>query len=452
MKGNGNGTAMPHAPESEATVLGLMMVDPDAATAGVELLDAEDFFREPHRQTYRAMIRLFRRGELLGWQSIADELLAMGQLQAVGGKDYLARIHDGVSLAADIGSHASRVLDTSQRRRLLQALQESIGDVTSDAETTEVFDRVEHRVFSVAERGQRGGPVRVGKGLGEVFADMEERSRSGNGTTGVPTGLADLDELTGGLQKQDLAILAARPSMGKTALALQIALGEALRPDGGSVLLFSMEMSKKQVQQRLLSTEALVDLGRIVRGRLQDDDIVRLGQAAGHVNAARLLVDESPSLSPLELRARARKIRSQEPDLSLVVVDYLQLMSGGAGHENRQQEVSEISRALKATAKDLDVPVLALSQLSRAPEQRSDHRPNLSDLRESGALEQDADLVMFLYRPEYYLSAAKAADEGVAGDAEIIIAKQRNGPTDTVLTYFRKESTRFENAAKWGNQ
>lgn len=445
---NGNG-AVPHAPESEATVLGLAMIDPEAALKVMDRLEPDDFFREGHRQTYRAMIRLFRRGEVLGWQGIADELLTMGQLEAAGGKDYLARLHDGVSLAADPDSHTARVTDSARRRRLLHALQESINDVGSDAETPEVFDRVEQRVFDVAERGQRGGPARIGKGLGEAFAEIERRSLAKDGVTGIPTGLRDVDEWTGGLQKQNLIVLAARPGMGKTALAVQLAANEALREGGGTVLLFSMEMSHQELQFRMLSAESLVDLGRIVRGRLSDDDIPRLTTSSQVVSSARLLVDDTSALSSLELRARARKAKAENPDLRMIVVDYLQLMAG-TGQENRQQEVSEISRGLKALAKDMDVPVLALSQLSRAPEQRASHRPGLSDLRESGAIEQDADVVMFLFRPEYYLPKGEAKQQGVVGHTELIFGKHRNGPTGTVELYFRAENARFENAVGGG--
>jgi replicative DNA helicase len=427
-------------------VLGGMLIDGDAVAKAMESLDETMFYREAHRRIFRSMARLFQRGEVVDPTTVAEDLKQTDDLEQAGGLPYLAELLDAVPTAANIDFHARIVRERALMRRLLEASTSIIQDVYEPGERTvdELLDMAEHKVFQVAQSHEREGFVWIKKILYPTFERIEQLQAAKGGVTGVGTGFTDLDGKTGGFQKSDLIIIAARPSMGKTALVISLLLHAAIS-EQKPVALFSLEMSKEQLVQRMLCSEALVDLGRLLRGRLTDDDYVRLAQAAGHLNTAPIWIDDSGALSVLEMRGKARRLKAEQPELGMVIVDYLQLMRGGARNaENRQQEVSEISRGLKALAKELEVPVLALSQLSRAPEQRSDHRPQLSDLRESGSIEQDADLVMFLYRPEYYLSDMEAQEKGLAGKAELIISKQRNGPTGTIELFFRKESTRFE--------
>jgi replicative DNA helicase len=436
----------PYAAEAEVSVLGGMLIDGDAVAKAVEAIDETMFYREGHRRIFRSMARLFQRGEVVDPTTVAEDLKQTDELEQAGGLPYLAELLDAVPTAANIEYHARIVRERALMRRLIEASSSIIQDVYEPGERTvdELLDVAEHRVFQVAQAHERQGFVWIKKILYPTFERIEQLQAAKGGVTGVGTGFPDLDGKTGGFQKSDLIIIAARPSMGKTALVISVLLHAAITQQT-PVALFSLEMSKEQLVQRMLCSEALVDLGRLLRGRLTDDDYVRLAQAAGHLNTAPIWIDDSGALSVLEMRGKARRLKAEQPELGMIVVDYLQLMQGGARTaENRQQEVSEISRGLKALAKELEVPVVALSQLSRAPEQRSDHRPQLSDLRESGSIEQDADLVMFLYRPEYYLSDMEAQEKGLAGKAELIISKQRNGPTGIIDLFFRKESTRFE--------
>lgn len=436
----------PYAAEAEVSVLGAMLIDPDAVAKAVEVLDDSMFYREGHRRIYRSMARLFQRGEVVDPTTVAEELKKTDELDQAGGLPYLAELLDAVATAANVEYHARIVHERALMRRLITASSGIIQDVYQPGERTveELLDSAEHRIFQVAQSHDREGFVWLKKILYPTFERIEKLQAAQGGITGVGTGFPDLDDKTGGFQNGDLIILAARPSMGKTALVISFLLHAAITGQI-PVALFSLEMSKEQLVQRMLCSEALVDLGRLLRGRLTDDDYVRLAQAAGHLNTAPIWIDDSGTLTALEMRGKARRLKAEQPDLGLIVVDYLQLMqASGRGAENRQQEVSEISRNLKALSKELEVPLIALSQLSRAPEQRTDHRPQLSDLRESGSIEQDADLVMFLYRPEYYLSDMEAQEQGLAGKAELIIGKQRNGPTGLIELFFRKESTRFE--------
>jgi replicative DNA helicase len=436
----------PYAAEAEVSVLGGMLIDGDAVAKAIESIDETMFYREAHRRIFRSMARLFQRGEVVDPTTVAEDLKQTDDLEQAGGLPYLAELLDAVPTAANIDFHARIVRERALMRRLLEASTSIIQDVYEPGERSvdELLDMAEHKVFQVAQSHEREGFVWIKKILYPTFERIEQLQAAKGGVTGVGTGFPDLDGKTGGFQKSDLIIIAARPSMGKTALVISLLLHAAIS-EQKPVALFSLEMSKEQLVQRMLCSEALVDLGRLLRGRLTDDDYVRLAQAAGHLNTAPIWIDDSGALSVLEMRGKARRLKAEQPELGMVIVDYLQLMQGGARNaENRQQEVSEISRGLKALAKELELPVVALSQLSRAPEQRSDHRPQLSDLRESGSIEQDADLVMFLYRPEYYLSDMEAQEKGLAGKAELIISKQRNGPTGTIELFFRKESTRFE--------
>ena len=435
----------PYAPEAEISVLGGMLIDGDAVAKALEFVDDTMFYREANRRVFRAMARLFQRGQVIDPVTLGEDLTKTDELEGVGGMSYIAELLDAVPTAANIEYHARIVRERALLRRLIEASSQIIRESYDVGERTveEILDEAEQRIFQVAQSHEREGFVWIKKILYPTFEKIEQLQAAKGGITGISTGIHDLDEMTGGLQKGDLVIVAARPSMGKTAFVTGVGLHAAITHQT-PVAMFSLEMSKQQVVQRMLCSEALVDLGRLLRGRLQDDDFGRLAQAAGHLNTAPLWIDDSGSVNVLEMRAKARRLKADQPDLGLIVIDYIQLMSGGGDAENRQQEVSAISRGLKSLAKELDVPIIALSQLSRAPEQRSDHRPQLSDLRESGSIEQDADLVMFLYRPEYYHTAMEAQEKGIQGKAELIISKQRNGPTGTVELFFRKECARFE--------
>ncbi|HWV57991.1 MAG TPA: replicative DNA helicase [Longimicrobiales bacterium] len=441
--------AVPYAPEAEIGVLGGMLIDGDAVTRALEILDDTMFYREANRRIFRAMARLFQRGQVIDPITLGEELKQSQELDDVGGLAYLSELLDAVPTAANIEYHARIVRERALLRRLIDAASHIVRDAYDMGGRTieEILDTAEQRVFQIAQAHDRGGFVWIKKILYPTFERIEQIQAAKGGLTGIGTGFPDLDEKTGGYQRGDLIILAARPSMGKTAFVINTALHAAIYRKA-PVAVFSLEMSKEQLVQRMLCAEALVDLGRLLRGRLTDDDYVRLAQAAGHLNTAPIWIDDSGALSVMEMRAKARRLKADHPELGLIVVDYIQLMSASTQAENRQQEVSSISRGLKALAKELDVAIIALSQLSRAPEQRADHRPQLSDLRESGALEQDADLVMFLYRPEYYVTPAEAQERDLVGKAELIIGKQRNGPTGIVDLYFRKECTRFESMTR----
>jgi replicative DNA helicase len=436
----------PYAPEAEISVLGGMLIDSEnAVPKAIELVDDTMFYREANRRVFRSMVRLFQRGEVIDPVTLSEELNKTDELEAIGGMMFLSELLDAVPTAANIEYHARIVRERALLRRLIEGASQIIRDSYESGEKSveEVLDAAEQRIFQVAQSHEREGFVWIKKILYPTFEKIEQLQASKGGITGVPSGFSSLDDMTGGLQRGDLVIVAARPSMGKTALVTGMALHAAIANQVPCAM-FSLEMSKQQVVQRMLCSEGLVDLGRLLRGRLQDDDFGRLAQAAGHLNTAPLWIDDSGSVSILEMRAKARRLKADQPELGLIVVDYIQLMTAGGDSENRQQEVSAISRGLKALAKELNVPIVALSQLSRAVEQRADHRPQLSDLRESGSIEQDADLVMFLYRPEYYVPANEAQEKGLQGKAELIISKQRNGPTGICELYFRKECARFE--------
>jgi len=441
----------PYAPEAEISVLGGMLIDGDAVAKALEVVDDTMFYREANRRVFRAMARLFQRGQVIDPVTLGEDLSKTDELESVGGMSYIAELLDAVPTAANIEFHAKIVRERALLRRLIEGASQIIRDSYEVGERTveEILDIAEQKIFQVAQSHEREGFVWIKKILYPTFEKIEQLQAAKGGITGIPTGLHDLDEMTGGLQRGDLIIVAARPSMGKTAFVTGVGLHAAITHQT-PVAIFSLEMSKQQVVQRMLCSEALVDLGRLLRGRLQDDDFGRLAQAAGHLNTAPVWIDDSGSVSVLEMRAKARRLKADQPDLGLIIVDYIQLMHAGSDAENRQQEVSAISRGLKALAKELDVPIIALSQLSRAPEQRADHRPQLSDLRESGSIEQDADLVCFLYRPEYYETREEAQEKGLVGKAELITGQQRNGPTGTVEMFFRKECARFESFTHHG--
>jgi replicative DNA helicase len=397
------------------------------------------------------MLSVSERGEVVDPLTLSDELSRRGELEASGGKDYIAFLIDAVPTAANVEYHAKIVREKALLRRLIEI---STGIVTEAFDgrrmASELLDEAEAKIFQIGEQQNAGSFTRIKELLWPAMERIEAQSKAGNAVTGVPTGFRDLDEMTSGFQPADLVIVAARPSMGKTAFTLNIAQHVAIT-EQKSVAFFSLEMSKDSLVQRMLTSEARIDAQTLRKGRLRDDDYPRLARAAGILSHAPVYIDDTPGITVLEMRSKARRLKS-EHGLDLIVVDYLQLMSGPSA-ENRQQEVSQISRGLKALAKELLVPVVALSQLSRAVDQRAGAergRPVLSDLRESGAIEQDADLIMFLFREEVYAERENGVlkDPSVEGKAEVIIGKQRNGPIGVVPLFFHKQYTRFESVAR----
>jgi replicative DNA helicase len=425
-----------------------MLIDADAVAKAMELADDGMFYQEGNRRLYRAMRRLFERGQAIDPVTVTEELRGTGELDSVGGPAYLAELMEAVPTAANIEYHARILRDKAQLRRLIESSTETIREAFEGGgePVGDLIDRAEQRIFQIAQAGQRRGFVWIKEVLLQTFEHIERLQQAGGGVTGVPSGFPDLDQLTAGFQPSDLIVVAGRPSMGKTSLVLNIVQHAAIE-HSIPVAFFSLEMSKEAIVQRLLCSEGQVNSSKLRRGELSEQEFVQLANAAGHLNTAPIWIDDTAAITALELRAKARRLRA-EVDLGLIVVDYLQLMRGPRS-ESRVTEISAISGALKAVAKELAVPVVALSQLSRAPEQRTEHRPQLSDLRESGAIEQDADLVLFLFRPEVYARDEGTVDaEALQGKAELIVGKQRNGPTGTVHLYFRKEYTRFESVSR----
>ena len=443
------GRRTPWSNDAEQAVLGAMLLDQDAALKAAEFLDDTMFYKEAHRVLFRAMVSLTERGDVIDPVTLRDELAKRGDLERAGGMEYVATLIDVVPTAANIEYHTRIVRDKAVLRRLIEAATEIIQDVyEGKGDSSEVLDNAEHRVFEVAQFRRSEDFSRLKELIWPTMERIEQLQGSQGMVTGVASGFLDLDRLTAGFQRGDLVIIAARPSMGKTSFVLNCVQHAAIEHQIG-VAVFSLEMSKEALVQRLLCSEGLVDAQRLRRGALRDDDYPKLARAAGLLGTAPIWIDDSAALTPLQMRSKARRLKA-EHDIGIVVVDYLQLMQGPSNTENRQQEISYISRSLKALAKELDVPVVALSQLSRAPEQRTGEgrRPQLSDLRESGAIEQDADLVCFIYRPEMYEGPTDKDGNNIEGRAELIVGKQRNGPTGTVELFFKKEYTRFDNASR----
>jgi replicative DNA helicase len=438
----------PWAPEAEISVLGGMLIDADAVAKAVELVDDGMFYREANRRLYRGMRRLFERGEAIDPVTLTEELRTTGELDSVGGPAYLAELMEAVPTAANIEYHARILRDRALLRRLIEASTDTIRDAfdSSGEAVEDTIDRAEQRIFQISQAGQRKGFVWIKEVLWPAFEHIEKLQQAKGSVTGVPSGFPDLDNLTAGFQRSDLIVIAGRPSMGKTSFVLNVIQHAAIE-HGTPVAFFSLEMAKEAIVQRLLCAEGQVNSQNLRRGRLSEQEYMQLATAAGHLNTAPIWIDDTAAITALELRAKARRLKA-EVDLGLIVVDYLQLMRGPRS-ESRVQEISAISGALKAVAKELAVPVISLSQLSRAPEQRTDHRPQLADLRESGAIEQDADVVLFIFRPEMYSSGGDGLEgEWQEGKAELLCSKQRNGPTGKVDLFFRKEYTRFESVSR----
>ncbi len=431
---------MPHSAESERAILGSIILDNGLLNQAIELLKEEDFYVQSHRRIFNAMTLLFERGSEINPILIGEELRREGSLETVGGITFITNLTYGLPHFANIAHYAKIVRDNSLLRQLIKVANKITSEALEAEDEAEVIlDQAEQAIFALADERTRQGFSHVKPVADELLEKVQEMAGRSVVLTGVPTGFKDLDEMTSGLQPSDLIIVAARPSMGKTSMCLTIAQNAAIHAQA-VVGIFSLEMSKESLVMRMLCSEGHVDAHRFRNGFLNRDEWARLAGALGTLEEAKIFIDDTPGISVLEMRAKARRLAAEQKKLDLIIVDYLQLMSGSRRAESRQQEVSQISRELKALAKELHVPLIALSQLSRAPESRTDHKPQLSDLRESGSIEQDADVVAFIYREEQYNRT-----EENAGIAEIIVAKQRNGPTGIIRLAFLKEFTRFEN-------
>lgn len=426
-------------------MLSAMLMDQDAIVRAAELVDDSMFYAERHRRIFRAMVAITERGSVVDPLTLSDELARKGELDAAGGKEYIGFLVDAVPTSANVEYHAEIVREKAILRTLIQVSTQIVHDAFSGSTTAaELLDAAESKIFAVSQQRKPDGFTRIKELLWPTMERIEALQRGGKTITGVASGFNDLDELTSGFQPADLIIVAARPSMGKTAFVLNLAQHAAIE-DHVPVAFFSLEMSKESLVQRMLTSEARVDSQRLRRGLLRDDEFPMLARAAGILSSAPVWIDDTPGITLLEMRSKARRLKA-DSGIGMLIVDYLQLMQGPSNAESRQQEVSQISRGLKALAKELNIPVVALSQLSRAPEQRTgDHRPQLSDLRESGAIEQDADLICFLFRQEMYDGPIDKDGNSIEGKAELIIGKQRNGPTGVVNLHFYKNYTRFAN-------
>ena len=429
----------PHNIEAEQSVLGSMLLDREAVAVAADGLKPEDFYMDAHKEIFEAMVEIFDRGEPVDLVTVVEELRQRATLDAVGGVSYITDLSMTVPSTANIKYYVGIVEEKSILRRLISACNEVIRESYEAREDIElIVDHAEKKIFEVTQKNTTTDFEPIKTVLLDTYAKIEELSKNKGKVIGIPTGFVDLDQKTSGLQPSDFILVAARPSMGKTSFVLNVAQYAALHANVPTAI-FSLEMSKEQLVQRMLSSESNVELQKIRTGELTEEEWIKLVEAAGPLSQAPIFIDDTPGISFMEMRSKARRLK-MEKGLGLIVIDYLQLMSGRGKSENRQQEISEISRSLKALARELSVPVITLSQLSRAPEARTDHRPMLSDLRESGAIEQDADVVMFLYRDEYY-----NPDTEKKNIAEVIIAKQRNGPTGTVELVWLGQFTKFVN-------
>ncbi len=439
----------PQALEVEKVVLGAMLIDKEAVPKVIELLDDVSFYSPAHQKIYNTMTRLFEKAEPIDAVTVVGELQRQGELNALEDPLYITELTRGVTTSANVEYHARIVLEKALMRSLIVASSEVASRAFNDTEDAlGLLDEAEQRIFQISERRLKKTFTPINRALHETFEMLQDIHGKHSGVTGVPTGYPDLDSMTGGLQNADLVIVAGRPSQGKTALALSIARNAALHKEKKTAIaIFSIEMSEQQLIIRMLSSEARVNAHQLRTGKLPEENWQRLSRNVGRLYEAKIFIDDSATLGILELRAKARRLKA-EHNIGMVIVDYLQLVQGPKSSESREREISMISRSLKALAKELNIPVVALSQLNRAVESRTDRRPMLADLRESGAIEQDADVVMFVHRPETYGITEVKDDEGntipTEGIAEIIIGKQRNGPTGIVRLSFRKEYAGFE--------
>lgn len=438
------GKIPPHDIEAEQAIIGSMLTDKDAVIAAIEILREQDFYREDNRIIYSAILNLYNRSEPIDIITLKAELKSMGKLEAVGGLEYIVQLPDRVPTTSNVEQYIKIVEEKSMLRALIKTADELITlgyDPTQEVE--QVIDTAEKKIFEVMQKKNQKGYSSMKDILIDTFTQLEQLYNQKEMITGVPTGFADLDYRTSGLHNSDLILVAARPAMGKSAFALNIATHAAVRGKV-PVAIFSLEMSKEQMANRILCSEAMVDSAKVRTGKIDDEEWGKLAAASGELSEAGIYIDDTPGISVMEIRAKCRKMKL-EKNIGLVVIDYLQLVQGSNRKGgSREQEIAEISRSLKILAKEINVPVIALSQLSRAPEQRVDHRPMLSDLRESGSIEQDADIVMFLYRDDYYNPETDKKNV-----AEVILAKNRAGSTGTVELLWLGQYTKFVNLDKY---
>lgn len=437
----------PQAVDAEAAVLGGMLLEKEAIAKAIEVLDETAFYKPAHQQIFSAMIGLFERSEPVDLITLIEELRRRGQLEKIGGEFYLSELTTKVTSAANIEFHAHIVLEKALMRQLIASSAEVASRAFNETEDAlELLDEAEQRIFQISEQRMKKNFVSMNTAVHSTMELLESIHGKHSGITGVPAGFTELDNITGGFQKSDLIIVAGRPSQGKTALVLSVARNASVIHNV-PIGFFSLEMSTQQLVMRLICAEARVDAHSVRTGRLPEDEWRKLSTSVGRLYKAKIFIDDTPALGVLELRAKARRLKA-EHSVGMIVVDYLQLMQGPRNAQSREQEISSISRSLKALAKELNIPVVALSQLNRAVEARGDKRPVLADLRESGAIEQDADVVVFVHRPEMFGIEKDENGNSTEGTAELIIGKQRNGPTGSARMAFIKQYARFENLTR----
>ncbi|MBQ9267464.1 MAG: replicative DNA helicase [Clostridia bacterium] len=433
----------PNDIQAEQAVLGSMLVDKDAVLNVVEILKPEDFYRNENAEIYSAILDLYEKSKVIDLLTVKDQLSIRGKYDVVNGFEYLASLANPMYAISNVTSYAKIVEEKSVLRKLIKASSEiSSSSYEAADEVSNIMEQAEKKIFDVAKGKSAKTYSHISNVLVDTFDKLEKMAAEGNNVVGTPSGFTDLDAKTLGFTPGQLVVVAARPAMGKSAFALNIAVNAALKAEK-SVVYFSLEMSKEELVNRILASEAMVDSSKIRTAQLEDNDWISLTNASGTLSEAKIYLDDSSGYTPMELRAKCRKMK-MEHDIGLIVIDYLQLMDANKSNASRQADISEISRSLKVLAREIEVPIIALSQLSRAPEQRPDHRPMLSDLRESGSIEQDADMVMFLYRDDYYNPETEKKNV-----AEVILAKNRGGSTGTVELLWLGQFTKFVNLDKY---
>ncbi|MEX0736504.1 MAG: replicative DNA helicase [Bacteroidota bacterium] len=441
------GRVPPQAVDVEMAVLGAMLLEKGALAKAIEILDESCFYKPAHQRIFEAMTALFERSEPVDLITLIDELRRRAELEKVGGEYYLTELTTKVTSSANIEYHAHIVLEKALMRQLIVSSSDVISRAYNETEDAlDLLDEAEQKIFQISEQRMKKSFVTMNTAVHSTMEMIESIHGKHSGVTGVPSAFTEVDNYTGGFQKSDLIIVAGRPSQGKTAFVLSVARNASIIHDV-PVGFFSLEMSSQQLVLRLICAEARVDAHSVRTGRLPEDEWRKLSTSVGKLYKAKIFIDDTPALSVLEIRAKARRLKA-EHNVGMIVVDYLQLMQGPKNAQSREQEISTISRSLKALAKEINIPVIALSQLNRAVEARGDKRPVLADLRESGAIEQDADVVLFVHRPEMYNIMSDDNNESTEGIAEIIVGKQRNGPTGTARMAFIKQYARFENLTR----
>ncbi len=442
------GRVPPQAVDVEMAVLGAMLLDKGAIARAIEILDDSSFYKPAHQRIFAGMVALFEKSEPVDLITLVEELRRRAELDKIGGEYYLTELTTRVTTAANVEYHAHIVLEKALMRQLISSSSEVVGRAYSETEDAlDLLDEAEQKIFQISEQRMKKSFISMNTAVHQTMEMLESIHGKHSGVTGVPSGYTELDNYTGGFQNSDLIIVAGRPSQGKTALVLSIARNASIFHEV-PVAFFSLEMSNQQLVLRLICAEARVDAQSVRTGRLPEDEWRKLSTSIGKLYKAKIFIDDTPALTALEIRAKARRLKV-EHNVGLIIVDYLQLMQGPKNAQSREQEISSISRSLKALAKELNIPVIALSQLNRAVEMRGDKRPVLADLRESGAIEQDADVVLFVHRPEMFGINVDENNEPTEGMAEIIIGKQRNGPTGSARLAFIKQYARFENLTRF---